>query len=546
MEQEKNNSQFLSILLIFGLLIISLCGCSSGDSDTQKGGIVEAIAREASQGVGLVRKTYRGTKGTPILILEENHTNRAGQIQHAIALVRLHKQQKMRHIALEGYLKELPEITRDWFTNAAYGLDSMARARVAVRLLVEGEISCAEFMKLVYDDISLHPIETKTEYAVELRQNDYLAPLLYLFKIAEKSLRQEHMPRLNQLMEDFKRAENENNSELIEKKRKEIFNFILSADSWAQDKARVLQDIKAISSMSEEQQLALAEEIANRAEKLSIDLKPEEKKAMEQYLTFFRGRLKASRTMIVAAEEIADLPGIFVVAMVVGAAHTEGMCTFLRNADRPFAVIRSLSFLEIDLPWDMFERKYKRLSVYSEGFTETLLKAFPPPKHKKPEPVLSEPWFQGKAELYLFTERIASGRLGPPRLPSGGKPPYGFADDEFNGRWIYIDPKLIKIISDTDEGKGRAVLFSAILNPNNPERSRKIWVKAGLSVANVLGQERENIESMLMRALQEVQSEKEPSKKVEDNAGRVQITINTVAAYATTEQDAQKVILGSI
>jgi hypothetical protein len=224
------------------------------------------------------------------------------------------------------------------------------------------------------------------------------------------------------------------------------------------------------------------------------------------------------------------------------------MCTMLKDSNRPFAIVTPLSLKKSeeagDLTWDMLERKYGRLSIYSEGFTQALLEAFP--KQKKPEPVLSEPWFQGKAELYLFTERIAGGVLGPPNHPGSGKPPYSFSDDDFKGKWVFIDPKRISIIPDTKDGKGRAVLFPVILNYRDSERRTEMWVKAGLGVAMVPGQERESVESMLQKALEEIQKEKDADKKVEDEAGRVQITLNTVAAYARTQQAAKKVTLGSI
>lgn len=112
-----------------------------------------AMAENASKGVGVARKVTQGSRGAPIVLLEENHASRAGQIQHAVTLVRLYKYHGMRHIALEGYLKERKPIGADWF-HAAAGGDSAARTSVAVRLLQEGEISSAEFMKLTYRDVS--------------------------------------------------------------------------------------------------------------------------------------------------------------------------------------------------------------------------------------------------------------------------------------------------------------------------------------------------------------------------------------------------------
>lgn len=542
-------------LFLCGLLVICLLSFFSSNLQGQKGRDAGAIAKEACQGVGVVEKTSLGTKGSPIIILEENHASRAGQIQHAITLVRLHERYGLKHIALEGYLKEEPEIKIDWFANAAQGLSSVIRNRIVVRLIREGEISSAEFMTLVYDDIFLHPIETISEYAVELDEEASRVPILYLLKIAQQSLREQHKPKLQQFQKDIEELQlnTEANKEAIEKKLKEMFDYILSADPWAQGKTKLLQDKDVIRSMSGEQHITLIEEIVNRAERLSVELEPEEKNAMKRYLAFWRGRIKASKTMILSAEKIADQANVSVVAMVIGAAHTQGMCAMLKDSNRPFAVVTPLSLKRGDeagdLTWDMLERKYERLSIYSEGFAQTLIEAFPKPhklKYKKPRTVLSEPWFQGKTELYLFTERIAGGVLGPPNPPGGGKPPYGFSDDDFKGKWGFINPKRISIIPDTKDGKGRAVLFPAILNYRDAERRTEIWVKAGLGVAMVSGQERERVESMLQKALEEIQNENEPSKKVEDEAGRVQITLNTVAAYARTQQAAKKVTLGSI
>jgi hypothetical protein len=549
MKQVKNNRLFLSTWLLYGILPMCLLVCFCSDSQGQKGRDVEAIAREVSQGVGVVGKSSQGTRGAPILVMEEQHNSRAGQIQHAITLVRLHDRYGLKHIALEGYLKERPDIKTNWFFDAADG-DSVARARVAVRLLMEGEISSAEFMKLVYDDVFLHPVETAAEYTVEMDEEAGIAPILYLLKIAEQSLREEHIPKLKQLQEEIEAFKREDNKEAIKKKNTELFDYILSADPWAQSKAEVLQDLDSSRAMPGEQHLALIEEIENRAKELSVEFEPDEKKAMEHYLAFWRARIAGSKTMVLSAGEIADLQDVSIVAMTVGAAHTEGMCAMLNSAGRPFAVVTPLSLKNHenkgDFPWDMLQRKYKRLSIYSDGFMDMLLKAFPSPDQKKPEPVLPEPWAQGKAELYLFTDRITRGILGPSNPPGGGEPPYGFPEDAFRGKWVLVDPRRISIIPDTEDGKERAVLFPAILNPNDPARRTEIWVKAGLGVAIVPRQERESVESMLMKALQEVQSEVEPSKKVEDTAGRVQITLNTVAGYARSQHAATRVVLGAI
>lgn len=533
-------------LLLCGLVLILPITHSFAQTKLLNGKSTEAIAREASKDVGKVESSFQGTKGAPIMILEEVHNSRAGQIEHAITLVRLYEQYGLRHIALEGYLKERPVINTNWFAKASRRLSPAAKARVAVRLLKEGEISCAEFMKLVYEDLLLCPIETTKEYSVELPVEAAGAPMLYLLKIAQQSLTERHIPKLQRLQKEMEKLDAEKDIEIYQKKVREMFDYILAADPWAQAQAKRIQDVDAIKTMSGEQHMALIEEIVNRAKKLSVMIEPEEKRAMERYLAFWRGRVTASKTMVLSTQGIANQPDVSIVAMVIGAAHTEGICDMLKKAGCSFAVITPLSFgneEEIsNLTWEMFERKYKRLSIYSEGFTEGFLKAFSLSEQKKPEPVLSEPWFQGKAELYLFTERIARHVLGPPSPPGGGVPPFNFPDDAFNGRWISIDPGRIVFIPASEDDV-KTVLFPAILNPNDPTRRTELWVKAGLTVPIVPSQERESVESMLRRALTEVKSMK-LDKRPEDPGGRVRITLNTTAGYAPTREAAAAIHIG--
>ena len=493
----------------------------------------------------------KGTQGAPILVLEENHASRAGQIQHAITLVRLYDRHGLRHLVLEGYLKERPEITTDWFTQAVQGLSPAAGAGVAVRLLQEGEISSAEFMKLVYPALVLHHAETRSEYEVELDTEAWTAPRLYLFKLGQQALRPEHAAKVRELQE----ASQKLTGEAQQKKRAELVDYVFSVDPWVQGKAKVLQDTKALSAMSAEQHLALIEEIAKRAQERSVQLEPRERAAMERNLAFWRERSKGSDTMVGVASAIADRQGVSVVAMIVGAAHTARVTDRLAAAKRPFAVLTPLTLknreTKGDLTGDQFQRKGKRLSVYSKGSTELLLKAFPSPQ-KKPEPVLSEAWFQGKAELYGLTARIVRRVLGlppgggrrPPPPPGSPPPPSDFPDDnEFRGRWVFIDPRRITVQEDdAQQHQGRVVVFPVQLNPNDSARRTTIWVKAGLGVATA--QARESVEAMLQQALTEVQAEQTPRETAEDAAGRVQMDLDTLGAIGGSEAAAMAVKLG--
>ena len=526
------NKKWMLLTMLLVLTTIFFIGCGKAWQPTKvERQDIDTISHSVCEGVCSISKVSKGTNGAPILIFEENHLSRAGQIQHAIAMVRLYKQYKLRHIALEGYLKEDREIRTDWFDKVSGDLTVTRKAEIAVRLLKEGEISSAEFMKLAYKDILIHPIETKEEYSVDLDKNASAAPILYLLKIAYKSLTEEHFEKLQTLQKDFEELEGDKK----EKKRREMFDYILSIDAWAQEKYKILTDSSAFKKITSEQFVSMLKKIENHAKELYIELTEEEQEAMRECIRFWHCRDIASITMGKTVEKIADQSDVSIVAMIVGAAHTEKICKLLRTSGYPFAVATPLSFdlTKGDLTVDMLDRKYKKLSVYSEGFTEILLKALSSSTQKKYPSVLSEPWLQCKAELYLFIERIVERVLEGGGGSGNKKPPYGFSVEDLRGNWISIDPNRISILS-----KDQSVLFPIIINGD-----QNLWIKAKRSNEEgaINPVERESVESMLKRALKDVQSENKI--RVESKGGRVQITIDTVAGIAKTKEAAVEMAL---
>jgi hypothetical protein len=572
-------------------LILALCGCRGQGDEPGKGDpqqqvaasreeqrsqppltqSVEAIAQTVCKEVGEVSNASLGTHGAPVIVLEEHHDSRVGQIQHAIALVRLHEHYGLRPIALEGYLAESGPINTDWWNKATRGLSVTERARVPVRLLKEGEISSAEFMKLVYDDVVLQAIETTSEYNVELAGDAAIAPFTYLLKIALASLGEEHLRKVKQFQAEIARAKG--NTQVQAKKREEMQEYIFSnnTDPWVQEKFN-----KDPGTLTAEEHLAHVEEIAKHASENAIALQPAEKSAMERNLAFWRGRIGASKTMADRTGNAADQPNVSVVAMIIGSAHTAGVRGLLTSSGRGHAVVTPLALKNKDergdLSLEMFERKYQRLSVYSEGYKKTLLEALPPlpAGRKKPEPVLREPWFQADAQLSTSVVRIVDRVFGPssgagggkpPSVVGGGQPPFGFSEDDFRFDLVFINPKDLQIVPlDPQRPEtGSAVLIPVSLNPNDRIKHKPIWVKATRGAEDVASSERESVEAMLKRALKEVlseqpagrqvegvQPERQPRKKAEDKAGRIQITVDTVAIFGTSEQEVRKAALRGI
>ncbi|MDM8539300.1 hypothetical protein QUF70_21300, partial [Desulfobacterales bacterium HSG17] len=350
---KKKISMFNGIIISGVLLVLVMFSFFDRAEAEQKEQDLELIANTVSKDFAEVTQLHK-IKCTPVVIVEESHDSLAIQIQSAIALVRLHDKYGMKDIALEGYLKEQPKINTQWFDDATKCLKPSSKAGIAVSLLKEGEINSAEFMKLVYDDIELHPIETKDGYEMKFESKKILQALnSYLTKISKNSS---------------------------------------SNQKWAQNKIKTLSDKKAIKTRSIEENFDIAEAIKKRAEKLSLKISKDDRQAMEDYLEFLSKRKQADKTLFKLTEQVAEQEDISIVAMIIGGAHTEGISEMLEESCRPFAVLTPLSLKNLDekglLPWEMFERKYKKVSVYENGFfTETLIKTFSSAL-KKPESVL--------------------------------------------------------------------------------------------------------------------------------------------------------------
>ena len=379
---------------------------------------VAQMARAASTDVGVVDFAFKGAGGVPVILLEEFHNSRASQVQHAITLVRLYDQQKLRSIALEGYLKERPKIDGTWFTRKWPDQTPLQNARIAVRLLKEGEISDAEFMKLVYDDLNLYPVETTFEYNVRMSDKAVDAML---------SLAQQVDP------------------------------------SRAKEIQRQLDEASAGVSVSAEDQLATAEDLEAQRVNRGIRLSTEQLADWQSWLAFWRGRAGGNRTMQGATLEIVE-SSTSPVAMVVGSAHTRGLGALFVSAGRGFAVITPLALKQKDTRGDIdktYDLKDRGNSVEPDGMFMTVISTAV--RTKKPEPVIFPvPWFEAKARIYQFTNRITTKILGPPSPPNGGEPPFTFGDDEFRSPLVQVDPHKIVYLPD-DHGRrcGRSLSFSA-------------------------------------------------------------------------------------
>jgi hypothetical protein len=429
-----------------------------------------------------------------VVVLEELHDSRAGQIQHAITLVRLHDRHGLKAIGLEGYLQDRPPVNVGWFNALMPGKENMqARAGVAGRLLKEGEISAAEFMKLTYDDVVLYPIEKWPEYNVEM------------------------LPQASEAMEAY-------------------LNRIKA--SRAQEIADKYNDPASMTITSSEEHVAMAEEIEKLAADEGIVLSPELRKGWDSWIGFWRARDASNRTMIDAVSKIPEAQDAgSVVAMNVGAAHTKKVCDMLADAGHPYAVITPLATSKGDKRGDLSDAAYalknNKKSVFSQGDLATALGGF-----KKPETVLNTDWFKFDSSWRLIAEKVAE------RIASGGggSPPYGFTPGELSNEMMSVDPSMITIVPDSDDRKEvRCALIPVTVKGRKDSLIIKaLWSDDPSIIAGVSKKEEMDTEKMLRQLLAEVQQEEQSPAQAEDRGGRIRISANTVVKIGSVKESVAK------
>ena len=308
-----------------------------------------AAVNTASAGVAAVGQVVKGGTGSPTIMLEELHDSRAAQIQAAIVFVRLYSKDGLRDIALEGYLKERPRIDARWFTNRWKGQSPLANARVAVRLLKEGEISGAEFAKLTFPDLTLHPVERLADHDVQLPNAAF--------------------DGLNALAGKLGRVAEVNT--MLDQAEKGV-PFAVS------------------------DQLARAEDMESQRTARRISLDATQLRNWNQWVGFWRGRAQANETMFGETLSALTASGASLIVMNIGRAHTADTVALFNKKGRPFAVLTPLAVKNNDKRGDLqsgYQRKDQRKSVQNAGALMSAVNAMFPTV-KKPEPVIEPiPWF---------------------------------------------------------------------------------------------------------------------------------------------------------
>jgi hypothetical protein len=479
-----------------------------------------------------------GRLGAPILVFEERHLSRAGQIEQAIALLRLYRDSGLRHIVLEGYVKDETPGSAGWFDDVAGDLEPATRAGLAALFLRQGDIGSAEFLRMVQPDVSLDPGETIEEHAPNLDRAAAAAPLVYLHGIASVSLPSREVERIRQEIQALPQYSPEEQQQRIAR----ISAWVLAGAKWAEKAAAQIPGA-ASTTVSADRAEALSTEIFKRAADLGLAFSEGDRRAMERNLLFWRARSAASRTLAAEAGRVASRPGVRVVALCVGAAHTAAVSEALGKAGRPYAVLTPRSLKEGnrhgDLTWDMLERKYADRPVSGEGYAAAISEAFAPAE-KKTEPALFQPWFQAQAEMMSLVGKMSQ-RAAQAAESADGR--LRFSEADLKGRFISISPDTVHLVSEPGAPGGRAVVLRVDINAGAERAPRSFWVKAATDPAAAQFQGQPDIESLLKKTLAEIQSPAAPETRAGDGAEVVHVD-KTSLAFAGSESAVRSVSLG--
>lgn len=443
---ERGNSMTPKrLLLIFVYVLISMIAIPSWSAS------INDIVERITTGQGKVQQVFEGERGQ-IIVFEESHNSRVGQVEIAHMLVRLYKQYGLRAVGLEGAFPSDGQLRPPW----AAGMDSVGRLRLAARLLGEGEINSAEFIATAFPDALVKGIDDQIRYKAEVGDKAAVAKIMYLVKIAERNMAPDQIASVNAL---FKA-----------KKIDDAINLIIGSDSWTKQKYTQMSQ-KCPNVVSAEDMVRQLDEIQNEAISRNVRIDSQTSEGMQELKKFFQLASERNAPMVHETIALAKPTTNNPVAMIIGAAHTAGVSKLLRDLRYTFAVITPLALIDCDevnnLESDAYVRKTKGKSVDSSGLGSIL------DGRKKPPTVINRLWMRSKANTYYAISMIARAAA------SGEKPPFNSLAmlDKLEG--VNIDKNTYRI----DNGE---VIFQANIEDENGKWQR-IWIRVGCETANCSG-----------------------------------------------------------
>lgn len=332
------------------------------------------VTNEVVAGVGEVLQIVPGDPAQVIFVFEEVHASRLHQVEIAIMLDRLYADHGLRRVGLEG-LASPKTLDLAWaHTPPPYvpGQPITGREDVFVQTLQDGEISGAEFLGLIYEDVVVHGIDDAALYARAVKEEAWGAPYDYLYAIALVGMTRAQRAAWEAL----------NNQKLY----REAFLFAVSINPFTAERYAKLED--QVDVISAEDMIILLDELKAQAAKVKarLELFP----GAEENLGLLRDYLRvvSRRSDVMAAHAVAlvrDHPGA-PIAITIGAMHTARVVEQLGLAGVSVVVVRTWAqangITAGMLSAEAYRRKEQGLSVAPAGWLGSFLDG-----RKKPPPV---------------------------------------------------------------------------------------------------------------------------------------------------------------
>jgi hypothetical protein len=530
----KLHKQLLLLIFISTILLSGGCGNKSELNEQVVGkkptiNILDA-GNAVCNSVGTVtQNSAQPQVNAGVIILPEQHNSRLAQLQEAVALVRLHDKYQLHDIALEGYVQG-KQIDYSWIPKTFGHMTVQDRAIVVVQILKEGEISAAEFMRLVYDDITIHPIEDSASYYTDPPTNSSVAIYGYLVQIALKQAESLDTDKQLEIMERFNQIKNENNKVKKIDLQKKAIEYLIAQDNWTKQKyEKLLTDSAKISDQIEEQ-IAELQDIKNKSSELGLTIKAEDSQALDGYIDFLSKR-KISSEVMVDATDIMLNGNKSIAAMIIGAAHTKGICDLFDAKARAYCVIEPLALNDRNNPSNLssqaFNLKYQQKSVVTDGIMKEIFDHYGVKSLKKPEQVIDQPWFKAKIEVYTAIARIA-------RIAGNGNYP-PFPPELLKGNYYTIDPDKIMV-----RKKERDIIIPIVLI-NDDDQQKTVWCKAKTHAVNAsfIVNEQGSVEEIVKQAMSDVLSETNSKSKISSNnkTGIISVAYDVRAVLGNNKND---------
>ena len=519
----RRSSWAKSAVLVVTLIGYSTAACTLSEPETDPSTATCApfsLGSDVYADVGELKNA--ATTGNPsVVVLDEQHASRTGQVELAIMLNRLYHGTGLRHLALEGSVVEKPQPNLAWFTALP---DAGIRRTVALQLLKDGEVGAAEFAAMVLPDFRLHAVEHEQEYRVGLSSEDQRAYTGYLTAIALTTMTSDQIAHATALLD--------------QDKHEEAILFIIGTNPWTSERHQLLERKAPIVTSAEMQKLGA--ELEDKARQVGADVTGYQE-GLRRSRQFFDTGTQRSRTMTtntadIAAEHTADCAPI---AMNIGAAHSAEVAESFAQRNMSYAIVSpsnlSLEWANGSLSYEAFNRKLAGQSVDTTGALGAILDG-----RRKPPPSSQQNWFKAKAQVAFATVVIARAVAAARTAGGGGKPPFnldqaalGLGGDGPDAPRISIDLTTVEVPDDTVH----EVVFKVTLL----DQGTDVWVKAGTNTPEVTtslddAQSLERALKEVLRELKETPAAQEPQPSTVPQV--VTIIPGLKAAVATTKDGA--------